>query len=165
MENVPDRAAEWWRQSKDDRALMAKLRRVRAPEEAIAIDGFMGFHRRLGGKREFVVRHAHLARVLAHVRENSPTPMPRALAGDSSGHPAMSESRLRRLLQIEASEVGELARALVRVVRLLKGRANVRDLTAAMLFWNDKLKTDWAYAYFGAADAASTLSPETEDAQ
>jgi CRISPR type I-E-associated protein CasB/Cse2 len=163
--NIQDRAAMWWHRHTEDRALMAKLRRTRAPVEALAVDGFIGLHRTLGAKPENAVRHAHLARVLAHVRENSSVPLPRALAGGGGDRAPLSEARLRRLLQIERKDADELARALVRLVRMLKGRANVRDLTTAMLFWGDGVKTEWAYAYFGAADAVPPASPETEDAQ
>jgi hypothetical protein len=165
MDRIQDRAAEWWRRNEDNRALMAKLRRARAPVEALAIDGFIGFHRVLGADRSRIGREAHLARVLAYVRENSSVRLPRALAGDAGGHAPLSEARLRRLLQIEWRDMDDLGRALVRLVRILKGRANVRDLTTAMLFWGDDVKTEWAYAYFGAAAAAPPTSPEIEDAQ
>jgi len=165
MDKIQDRAAEWWRRNEDNRALMAKLRRARAPVDALAIDGFIGLHRLLGGNRTRIGREAHLARVLAYVRENSLVRLPRAWAGDGGGHPPLSEARLRRLLQIEWRDADDLGRSLVRLVRILKGRANVRDQTTAMLFWNDDVKTEWAYAYFGAAAAAPPTSLETEDAQ
>lgn len=162
-EKIQDRAAAWWRRNKEERATMAKLRRTRAPVEALAVDGFIGLHRTLGAKPENVARHAQLARILAHVRDDSPVPLSRALAGDGGDRAPLSEARLRRLLQIERKDADELARALVRLVRLLKGRANVRDLTTAMLFWGDGVKTEWAYAYFGAADAAPPTVPEAEE--
>lgn len=158
-EKIQDRAANWWRRHAEDRSLMAKLRRARAPVEALAVDGFIGLHRTLGAKRDEVARHAHLARVLAHVRENSTVPLPRALAGSGG----LSEARLRRLLQIDRKDADELARALVRLIRMLKGRANVRDLATAMLFWGDGVKTEWAYAYFDADAAAPPAVPEAED--
>ncbi len=164
-EKIQDRVAEWWQRNEDNRALMAKLRRARSPVEALAIDGFIGLHRLLGANRARIGREANLARVLAYVRENSAVRLPRALAGDAGGQRLLSEPRLRRLLQIEWCDADDLARSLVRLVRNLKGRANVRDLTTAMLFWGDDVKTEWAYTYFGAASAAPPTSPETEDAQ
>lgn len=165
MDKIQDRATEWWRQNQNNRALMAKLRRSRSSLEALAIEGFVGLHQRLGAKRELVMRHAHLARVLAHVRESASVRLPSALAGERNSRAPLSEARLRRLLQIDRDDVDDLARALVRIVRLLKGRANISDLTTAMLFWGDGVKTDWAYAYFGAADAAPASFPKAEDAQ
>jgi CRISPR type I-E-associated protein CasB/Cse2 len=164
--SAPDRAADWWRQTKDNRATMAKLRRARSPLEALAVDGFMGLHRRLGGGAEKAVRHAELARVLAHLTKEGHESLPSILGRQNSKDAprVFSDLRMRRLLQIEPSETAELARALIRIVRMTKGKgdANPRDLAAAMLYWGDRIKTDWAYAYFGETPPAEAEPTQTE---
>jgi CRISPR type I-E-associated protein CasB/Cse2 len=161
--STPDKAAEWLRTllAREDRATLARLRRARTPMEALAIDGFMGLHRRLGAGERNIRLHAELACVLAHVRKLNGQSLAGALGHQEGGRGSprrFSEQRFRRLLQIERADTGELTLALIRIVRLLRGEANPRDLAEAMLFWGDRLKTSWAYRYFGeyAADPSAT---------
>ena len=45
----------------------------------------------------------------------------------------------------------ELIDAMRRLVRMTKGTANVRDLSAAILYWGDRVKKDWIFDYYGVA--------------
>ena len=60
----------------------------------------------------------------------------------------MSEARFRRLLQ--ARDDADLTRRLVRAVKMLKGKANVADLAAAIWWWNDRTRQTWAFRYLDA---------------
>ena len=58
----------------------------------------------------------------------------------------LSETRFRRLLQLRADELLDPMR---RLVRLNKGRANVRDLAESILFWDERVKQRWIFEYYG----------------
>lgn len=54
--------------------------------------------------------------------------------------------RFRRLLQKQTAE--ELQPDLMRAVRLIGDVADVRDLAASILRWNDATRRRWAFEYF-----------------
>ena len=62
----------------------------------------------------------------------------------------MSEGRFRRLLQAQGNELMEPMR---RLVRMTKGKVNVRDLSYAVLYWGDGVKKRWMFGYYGAGDS------------
>ena len=59
--------------------------------------------------------------------------------------PVVSELRFRRLLQHEREE---LYVALIRVIRLLDGCANIHELANVCFHWGYTEKKRWAFAYF-----------------
>ena len=83
-------------------------------------------------------RVAVLAGVLAHVRESEDRRVARAIGRttlDDEQSALVSEGRFRRLLQTNDDELMEPMR---RLVRISKGTINVRDLSAAVLYWSDE---------------------------
>jgi CRISPR system Cascade subunit CasB len=137
-----------------DRAAFAELRRSVDPIDLAFIPAFGELRRRLGAKSDPQLRSAAMiAHVLAHVREDDARPVARAL-GPTPGdeHAAMSEARFRRLLQ--AREDDDLARRLIRAVRMLKGKANIADLARAVWYWNDRTRREWAFRYLNAEPPA-----------
>jgi CRISPR type I-E-associated protein CasB/Cse2 len=111
-----------------------------------------------------------LARVLAHVREDS-TLRPMRAAGwsrfpsesvRSSGddQPKLAEVRFRRLLEVRQGE--ELVTAFVRLIDLLGNTVNVSDLSYAFVRWDkDEVRRKWAFDYYAASGAA----PQQDDTQ
>jgi len=64
------------------------------------------------------------------------------MAGDP---PMVSELRFRRLLQRDTVDIYP---AMIRILRMLKGSADIHDLAGSVFFWGDNVKKRWAYAYF-----------------
>ena len=129
------------------RAALANLRRAGTPLEVIQEPEALRLIARL--PHENPDRVATLAGILAFVRESDDSPVARAIGRaslDDEESAIMSESRFRRLMQISG---GELMEAMRRLVRLTKGRANVNDLSFAVLRWGDGVKKRWIFDYYG----------------
>ena len=98
-------------------------------------------------------RAAVLAGILAFVEEHNRTPVARAIgrvALDADDPPPrMSEPRFRRLMQTEPHDLLDPMR---RLLRLAGGKANVYDLSDAVLWWGDDIKKRWIYRYHGVSD-------------
>lgn len=161
-------AYEWWRafhppdgrQSGSHRAAMARLRRAATPLDAMLEPETLRLMRRLPHSRKD--RVAILAGVLAWVRETDETRVARAIgrsALDDDQSALVSESRFRRLLQ---SQPDELLNSMRRLVRQMKGRANVADLAYAILYWGDPVKKKWIFDYYRVASAAPSAETAAE---
>ena len=158
--NRPDPAAamRWWRKWIPDvpeeharrRSARARLRRAKTPLEVIqepeALELVAAFPR----ERD---RAAVLAGILAFVEEHNRTPVARAIgrvALDADDPPPrMSEPRFRRLMQTEPHDLLDPMR---RLLRLAGGKANVYDLSRAVLRWGDPIRKRWIYLYHGVSD-------------
>ena len=153
-------AYRWWRslnpldarQSGSSRAAVAKLRRAATPVDVMLEPEALRLITMLPHSPRD--RVAILAGVLAWVREADETRVARAIgrtALDDEQSALVSESRFRRLLQ---SRPDELLGPMRRLVRQMKGRANVGDLANAILFWEDSVKKKWIFDYYCVASAA-----------
>jgi CRISPR system Cascade subunit CasB len=158
-------ARDWWRETKDDRAATAALRRCHSPLEALLVPATLRLLRRFpDSDPRRHERLAAIAAVLAHVRDDEPE-MRIARAVGRSGISAaesakLSEGRFRRLMRVETAE--ELMRELTRLVRFMGGRANVTDLAASILYWGDVTKKRWIFDYYAAGIAAPQAMTEQE---
>ena len=153
--DVADRAYEWWRQVREDRAAMAALRRCRRPLDALLVPPTLSLVRRLPERNSD--RIAALAAVLGHVRDNDDRTIARAVGRQSFQEAIsarLSEGRLRRILQVE--DTGELLRAMTRLMRFVGHKASVRDLARSMVFWGDCVKRRWVFDYY----AVSIANPD-----
>ena len=89
-------------------------------------------------------RLAAIAGLLSHIERTEPGL--RLAKQMSEGHPpVVSELRFRRLLQRDRAE---LYTTMIRVLRMLKGKADIHDVARSVFYWGVKVKKDWAYAYF-----------------
>ena len=151
-------AQDWWRwlipadepPSGRQRAALAKLRRARTPLEVIQVPEALRLVARLPRNPD---RTAILAGVLANVRETDERTVANALGRkslDDGDSVRLSEPRFRRLMQTPASELMDPMR---RLVRMLKGRANVADLGFSIIYWGDGVKRRWIFDYYGVSDA------------
>lgn len=152
-ENVAGTIKAWWlssigdRQSSAARTLRARLRRA-TPIEALMERPVFLLAQQLGLTDS--VRIYRIARVLAEVEaDNARTLMQVLGAGDP---PLLSESRFQRLMRAEGED---LTTALVRAVSIADHSGNVAALGSDLFYWSDRVRTCWAFHYFGAA------SPET----
>ena len=87
-------------------------------------------------------RLAAVIGLLAHVREPASERIAQQMAGNP---PVVSELRFRRLLQKDRKD---LFVTMIRVLRMLNNRANLYDLANSVYYWGDRIKRDWAFAYF-----------------
>ena len=149
----------WWRELHDKRhrGARAELRRCRNPLDAVFQPAFRDLLDKLAEAVPGYIdrprnrdRLALIAALLAHVRESSEEPVPAAMARGSGGTRGLSPLRFRRVVSHERTS--DLFQPMLRAVKQLKGRVNVHGLASALLYWNEKLRRDWAYRYYSARD-------------
>lgn len=145
-------------------ALRADLKRCQSANEVMMTPGYYSlrrrFEREIQSQPWFETRLAIVAGLMGHLAND-----PAVLAvprkdkdGDQTaidvfirpltegvGRPLLSELRFRRLLQRDPDE---LFIALIRVLRMLKGKANLYGLAESVFHWGDATKRNWAKAYF-----------------
>jgi CRISPR system Cascade subunit CasB len=149
-ETAREALLSWWRELKEARGDLAELRRALNPVE---IAFCPAFHRLL-----HILRHvrkvspnslAVVAGVLAHVKEHdagNSFPAQMASPKQPGGPARVSGLRFRRLLQI--GDRDELFLPLIRTIRLTEGRVNILSLADSIYFWGERVRRDWAYAYY-----------------
>ena len=146
-------AYEWWRsmnpeettQAGPHRAALARMRRAATPVEVMLVPQALRLVSRLPRDPD---RVAALAGILAHVRASDQQRVARAVgrtALDDDQSALLSEGRFRRLLQTPGNELMEPMR---RLVRMMKGTANVLDLASAVLYWGDDVRKRWIFDYY-----------------
>jgi CRISPR type I-E-associated protein CasB/Cse2 len=173
---LAEAARAWWRAHlpggadgrRGDPATFARLRRCGRPVEALAEAATVELWRSLpdefrnGRDRdEKLARAAALAHVLAFVREDTHRegtqalhPM-RQLGPQKSSEPQGAKLKPLRLRQLLAArEPEELAQAFRRLVTIADRRIDVGELAAALLLWDDRVRTRWAFTWHDAAWAA-----------
>lgn len=157
----------WWRTLDDRRAERAALRRCASTAEVHLTPGYHRLNAWLrtdGLEWPDPKRLATTAGLLAHVNTNIETSFPQRLAGlpeeakkkDRERRATLSGLRFRRLLAIE--DDAERYRALIRSLRLIDGRLNVRRFANDLLYWKaegpESTLHSWAEAYYTASPAA-----------
>lgn len=145
-DSATDILVNWWQNLEHNKGIRAELRRCDSPQAVMYHPAFVRLSQRLQpmiGKREnWQYPLAAVVGLLSHVRSTSKQPLARAMAGSP---PVVSELRFRRLLQRDRSD---LYGAMIRVLRMLDHTANLQDLASSVFFWGDKVRRDWAEAYF-----------------
>ena len=143
---------KWWEGLKNNKGDRAALRRCGEVAEVPFVPVFHDLYIRL--RQHGLSNAPHLAAVvglLAHIENQIPNkslPAQMASPKKASGNAALSELRFRRLLQYQSRE--ELFPALRRVVQLLDRSANIYSLANSVYHWNNKVRQEWAYEYYGA---------------
>lgn len=157
---APGIAMKWWSELTSSparrgprRASIARLRRAKNSLEAIQEQETLRLIQQL--PNENPDRVAVLAGVLAFVTESETRKVARAIGRssiDDAESAQMSEARFRRLLLLRGDE---LLDAMRRVVRLTKGKANVYDLSHAVLRWGDSVRKRWIFDYYNVFEKIS----------
>ncbi|HEB87800.1 MAG TPA: type I-E CRISPR-associated protein Cse2/CasB [Gammaproteobacteria bacterium] len=142
--------ADQWSQLQNDRGARAELRRCKSVDEVVMTVVFQRLCHRLRpafeGQSNWEDRLAAIVGLLSHVEEiTTGGSLARQMSMPEGGRPVVSELRFRRLLQRDRTE---LYTALVRVLRMLKGKADIHDLAHAVFYWGNEIKKKWAYDYF-----------------
>lgn len=168
----------WWsalqpdpsRNRPGNRAALAQLRRCAGLVDIVTVPAFHDLWRHCGKPRgSRGERLALAAAVVAHIRRDQPDVLlSRSLGPDDPGNPAtatLSPLRLRRLLAVRDDDAEPLRLQLTRLIQMNDDTANVADVAAAALWWNEKTRIRWAFAYWDAPDAtpAGATPPETPD--
>jgi len=140
---------KWWDSLEQNKGERAELRRCRTTTDVAFTQAFYRFLRAIDKKnRSNIDQLALIAGVLAHVKKNDPSKrIAEQMASPKSGINArVSGLRFRRLLKIDNRE--ELYQALVRLIHLLDGTANIYSLAESAFYWSERTRKDWAYDYY-----------------
>lgn len=155
--------AELWGDLKNDSGARAELKRCKEVAEVMMTPVYHRFCHRVKGvfADEFSGWEARLAMVvglIAHLKYdhaatvlNASKGMERSFAAlfvvpmAEGERPRVSELRFRRLLQRDSSD---LYPAMIRILRMLDGGANLYGLAESVYYWGDRVKKDWSFAYF-----------------
>lgn len=155
---VLERTVSWWAglqtpRSSGDRA---RIRRSRSPDEVAMqsiyyelLESVLDIN---GGdilSKMVPYRLPLIAGLLAHVKENdSKCPIAKAMGMKKQGsdRSVISDLRFRRILRTE--DRGELYITMIRIIKMLDGKVDVRDLTTSLFFWNEQTRKRWASQYY-----------------
>lgn len=134
---------DWWKGLENDRGARAELRRARSPEAVVFCGAYHRLCNRLHWDKDKLAAIAGLA---AHVKKNKAGQKCAEQMASGDKKPVLSEMRFRRILEITDSN--ELYISLLRAIRMLDGRLNLRDLAESVYWWNKITKKNWAYSYW-----------------
>jgi len=141
----------WWSGLENNRGIRADLRRCQNPVQVVLTPEFQRQNRAwrsyFVGEWNYEERLAQIMGLLVHVRTNrAGLPIALQMATGRGGEPAVSELRFRRLLQRSREEFYP---AMIRILRLLRGEADIHSLAESTYFWGDEVRKRWAFDYFG----------------
>lgn len=160
--------AELWGDLKKESGTRAELKRCKDVVEVMMTPVYHRFCHRIKGffENEFPGWESRIAMVvglMAHLKRDEPS---RVLSTNKGGEksfaalfvvpmaegdrPRVSELRFRRLLQRDTTD---LYPAMIRVLRMVDGDANLYGLAESVYYWGDpyrgdQVKKDWSFAYF-----------------
>lgn len=178
-----DAVFDWWKRNCSDAdgsaGTRARLRRCRSVNDAVSEPAALLLARMVGAiapgdssaRSRRIASALAAAIVLAHVREHDERTLMRQLGwavfpGDgatesTAERPELSEVRFKRLMQIRDPD--ELLTQVTRLVSLSDGKVNVRELSRALLRWDDVQRQRWAFQYYAADIAAPPSNTENDE--
>lgn len=140
---------DWWATLESDKGTRATLKRCNTLPEVMVHPAFVRLCQRLekwlSDDFNWQERLATVVGLLAHCKTQTNLGLPTAMAQNAGGTPVVSELRFRRLLQEKPED---LYRAMIRILRMLDGKANLPQLIHDTYHWNDQTRRNWAFAYF-----------------
>jgi CRISPR system Cascade subunit CasB len=157
LQNNPRLAAalrDWWSGLDEDRAARAELRRAHDITAVSLTPAYQRAYRRLReagwdveGVSPLNDRLAAVIGLLAHVKADGDQSPAQAMSRDDSGEgrPPVSPLRFQRLL--EAPDLDALFIGLRRALPLVDHQISITGLAHDVVYWGDKVKKAWAYAY------------------
>ena len=144
---------EWWKNLENNKGERAVLRRAKNPTEVIFSPMY---HQLLGALQQagYNVRREALATVCglaAYVKDTGGEPIAKQMATPKQGSSRVCVSglRFRRLLAVKERE--ELYPLMIRIIRLLDKKVNLRSLAQSVYWWNETTKKQWAFDYYSTA--------------
>ncbi len=152
-QNSPDKGSLDFKSGAGDRA---NLRRARNPDMVAVQQSYLNLYRIIMQedisdyvKRKLCDRLPLVAGVLSHVVENSSDSVAVAMGSNpktGSDRPRVSDLRFRRLMRTKDEE--SLYIMMIRMVRMMDGRVNVKNLAESLFFWDDMTRKRWASQYY-----------------
>lgn len=162
--DIGNALVSFWKQLQSDNGARAELRRCKDVTEVMLLPVYHRFCQKIKNhmvqEKNWESRMAGIVGLMAHLNKNDESlvlapgrgkeksyaalfvvPMTKA-KGD---RPRVSELRFRRLLQRDSND---LYPALIRVLRMVEGKANLYGLAESVYYWGDSVKKDWAFSYF-----------------
>lgn len=154
---VLEQIVAWWAVLKSPHSSgnRAMLRRSKSPNEVVMQSAYYALLEsvlELEGidtlRKTVPYRLPLIAGLLAHVKEDSKCPVAKAMGmkGKGSDRPAISDLRFRRILRTE--DGAELYITMIRVIKMLDYKVDVRDLITSLFFWNEQTRKRWASQYY-----------------
>ena len=144
----------WWSGLDDDRAARAELRRAHDITAVSLTPAYQRAYRRLReagwdveGASPLNDRLAAVIGLLAHVKTDGDQSPAQAMSRDDSGGGRPPVSPLRFQWLLEAPDLDALFIGLRRTLPLVNHQISITALANDILFWGDKVKKNWAYAY------------------
>ncbi len=159
--SVGEIGMRWWRSAINadtgrSRRTRAELRRADTPLAVLGVSAVHDLNRalkdsgyRLHHRADGPDRLALIAVALAHVTDGRGAAAARRFGAGEP--PPLSSIRFNTLIRTEAPR--GLIRPLVRALKIVGGSTDVRKLTRDLFWWNDRVRTDWCFDYYGATDA------------
>lgn len=143
---------DWWKKLDEDRGGRALLRRCHNLTEVAFSPAYHRLHlavSRFGSFDEDKL--ALVVGLTARVKsdDNSGSIAEQMASGKPNDSARVSGLRFRRLLKIKDQE--EFFTAMIRIIALLGGSANIQSLAQSVYSWNDITRKQWAFDYYSKA--------------
>lgn len=153
---------DFWFGLKDNSGARAELRRCKSVNQVVMTPTFQRFCQfklrpLMKSEEMWEDRMAAIVGLIAHLKPEAESSVLGSKGNTvdlfvgqmadlvSADRPLVSELRFRRLLQ---NDRADLYQSMIRVIRMMKGGANLYGLAESVFFWGDGIKKRWAYAYF-----------------
>lgn len=151
-----DSLNNWWASLEHDRGQRAALRRAETPEEVFIASAFWRGPVAALTRGGFTLPENELEclalpiGVLAHAKTLAPGEQhfARLLGQSDKGGEAVRDARFRKLLAVGDEDRTGLFRMLLRLMRMLDDRAELKSLVIAGFDWNDDTRRKWARQYY-----------------
>ena len=159
--DVGQHAVKWWnhlngknQQGEEghiDRQSLAQLRRCHHPFETLFVPEGCYFVQQFYSRGDVSERIATLPVILAHIKDNNEheTIAKQVSLKSGDNDRLLSEIRFRRLMKIRKNEPQKLMLQMIRLVKMCKGKANIKDMAESVYWWGDVRKRQWVMDYYG----------------
>ena len=149
----------WWEALQKESGRRAGLSRIKSLEGIVLHPSYLNLFYTLqkadvpqGMKKSLSFQLPLVVGVLVHVRHNDQcVPVARAMGSGKSGAETsvVSDLRFRRILAIDSTtDSQQLHLTMIRVIRMLGNKVNIRDLAGSLFYWNGRTKKRWASLYY-----------------
>lgn len=140
----------FWQSLDKNRGIRAELRRCKTIADVIVTPTYHRLYARIHPimkyERNFEVQIAAVIGLLAHLKSHAQgKSFAQQMAESKGNNPLVSELRFRRLLQRDRED---LYGALIRILRMLNGNANLYSLSESVFYWGENVKKQWSFDYF-----------------
>ncbi len=152
---------DFWLQLQTTPGTRAELKRCKDISEVMMTPAYHHFCQRIKplmvNEREWQSSFAAVIGLISHLKSEKVLAQNRgsessyaalcalAMAKPQGERPQVSELRFRRLLQRDRRD---LYPAMIRIIRMLDGNVNLYGLAESVYYWGDRIKKEWAFAYF-----------------